>query len=69
MINTIIEYVNHYFKHKSNMYSDDFIRYCLVFKFLYEKYFTSKIEWNAILYKLFLERDSLVQTQIFSAIT
>ena len=60
MINTIIEYVNHYFSpYKSNLYPDDFIRCCL-YKYLYKKYFSRNITWTLILYRLFEERDSFV---------
>ena len=61
MINTIVEYVNYYFPHyKTEVYSDDFIRCCLVYKYLYEKYFSQRAKWEQILYRLFAERNSFV---------
>ena len=59
MINTIVEYVNYYFPHyKTEIYSDDFIRCCLVYKYLDEQYFSRKAKWALIFYRLFAERNS-----------
>ena len=61
MINTIVEYVNYYMpRYKSNIYCDDFIRCCLVYKYLDEKYFSHNTKWALILYRLFAERNSFV---------
>ena len=43
MISTIVEYVNFYFPtYKTQFYCDNFIKACLVYQFLYAKYFTQK---------------------------
>ena len=61
MINTIVEYVNYYMpRYKSNIYCDDFIRCCLVYKYLDEKYFSYNTKWALVLYRLFAERNSFV---------
>ena len=60
MINTIVEYVNYYFpSNKSQIYTNNFIKACLVYKFLYEKYFTQKMDINQIIYRLLGDRHSL----------
>ena len=44
MIKTIVAYVNFYFPtYKTQFYPDNFIRACLVYQFLYAKYFTQKL--------------------------
>ena len=43
MIKSIVTYVNFYFPtYKTQFYSDNFIKACLVYQFLYAKYFTSE---------------------------
>ena len=60
MISTIVEYVNYYFPtNKTQFYSDNFIKACLVYQFLYSKYFTQKLDINQIIYKLTVGRYSL----------
>ena len=53
MISTIVEYVNSYFPtYKTQFYCDNFIKACLVYQFLYVKYFTQKLDINQIIYRL-----------------
>ena len=53
MIKSIVEYVNFYFPtYKTQFYSDNFIKACLVYKFLYAKYFTQKLDIDQIIYRL-----------------
>ena len=53
MIKSIISYVNFYFpSYKTQFYPDNFIRSCLVYQFLYVKYFKQKLDINQIIYKL-----------------
>ena len=53
MISTIVEYVNYYFpSNKTQFYCDNFIKACLVYQFLYAKYFTQKMDISQIIYKL-----------------
>ena len=53
MINRIVAYVNFYFPtYKTQFYPDDFIKACLVYQFLYAKYFTQKLDINQIIYRL-----------------
>ena len=60
MIKTIVAYVNFYFPsygelnppHKTQYYPDNFIKACLVYQFLYAKYFTQKLDLNQIIYRL-----------------
>ena len=53
MIKSIVEYVNFYFPtYKSQFYSDNFIKACLVYQFLYAKYFTQKLDINQIIFIL-----------------
>ena len=60
MISTIVEYVNFYFpSNKTQFYPDNFIKACLVYQFLYGKYFTQKLDINQIIYKLTDARHSL----------
>ena len=53
MISTIVEYVNFYFPtYKTEFYCDNFIKACLVYQFLYAKYFTQKLDIDKIIYRL-----------------
>ena len=53
MIKSIVAYVNFYFPtYKTLFYPDNFIRSCLVYQFLFAKYFTQKLDINQIIYKL-----------------
>ena len=53
MINTIVAFVNYYFpSYKTHVYHDNFIKACLVYKFLFEKYFKKTIDINQIIYSL-----------------
>ena len=64
MIKSIIAYVNYYFPtYKTQFYPDNFIKACLVYQFLYAKYFTQKLDIDQIIYilteaKHFLNSDS-----------
>ena len=60
MINTIVAYVNYYFSsNKTQYYPDNFIKACLVYQFLYSKYFTQKLDIDQIIYRLTDARHSL----------
>ena len=53
MIKSIVTYVNFYFPtYKTQFYSDNFIKACLVYQFLYAKYFTQKLDKDQIIYRL-----------------
>ena len=53
MIKSIVAYVNSYFPtYKTQFYSDNFIKACLVYQFLYAKYFTQKLDIDQIIYRL-----------------
>ena len=53
MIKTIVAYVNFYFpSYKSQYYPDNFIKACLVYQFLYSKYFNQKLDFIQIIYRL-----------------
>ena len=53
MIKRIVAYVNvHFLSNKTQFYPDNFIKACLVYQFLYAKYFTQKLDINQILYRL-----------------
>ena len=53
MIKSIVAYVNFYFPtYKTQFYSDNFIKACLVYQFLYAKYFTQKLDIDQIIYRL-----------------
>ena len=53
MIKTIVAYVNFDFpSNKTQFYPDNFIKACLVYQFLYAKYFTQKLDRNQIIYRL-----------------
>ena len=68
MINSIVKYVNFYFPtYKNQFYSDNFIKACLVYQFLYIKYFTQKLDIDQIIYRLtearhYLNSDSNIIT-------
>ena len=60
MIKSIVAYVNYYFSTcKTQFYPDNFIKACLVYQFLYAKYFTQKLDINQIIYRLSDSRHSL----------
>ena len=66
MIKSIVAYVNFYFPtYKTQFYPDNFIKACLVYQFLYAKYFAQKLDIT----KLFIDyqtRDTPSdQTQLF----
>ena len=53
MIKSIVAYVNFYFPtYKTPFYCDNFIKACLVYQFLYAKYFTQKLDIDQIIYRL-----------------
>ena len=55
MIKSIVTYVNFYFPtYKTQFYSDNFIKACLVYQFLYIKYFTQKLDINQKFIFLFI---------------
>ena len=64
MIKSIVEYVTFCFPtYKTQFYSDNFIEACLVYQFLYAKYFAQKLDIDQIIYRLteaknFLNTDS-----------
>ena len=61
MLNTIVAYVNFYFPtNKTQFYPDNFIKACLVYQFLYAKYFTQKMDIGKIIYNLSGDRYSLM---------
>ena len=74
MIKSIVTYVNFYFPtYKTEFYPDNFIKACLVYQFLYAKYFTQKLDIDQIIYILtearhYLNSDSNIITNhlIFS---
>ena len=60
MIKEIVEYVNCYFPtYKTQFYCDSFIKSCLVYQFLYAKYFYQKMDIDKIIYKLSNYRHSI----------
>ena len=60
MIKSIVTYVNFYFPmYKTQFYPDNFIKACLVYQFLYEKYFTQKLDIDQIIYRLTEARNYL----------
>ena len=60
MIKSIVAYVNYYFpSNKTKFYPDNFIKACLVYQFLYAKYFTQKLDIDQIIYRLTDARHSL----------
>ena len=53
MINTIVNYVNFYYKKNKNIkYSEDIIKTALIYRFLYEHYVKDYITLESIIYKL-----------------
>ena len=53
MISAIVEYVNLQFPtYKTHFYQDNFIKACLVYQFLYAKYFSQKLDIDQIIYRL-----------------
>ena len=53
MISTIVDYVNYFFPtYKTQFYPDNFIKACLVYHFLYAKYFTQKLDIDQIIHRL-----------------
>ena len=57
MIKSIVAYVNFYFPtYKTQFYHDNFIKACLVYQFLYAKYFTQKLDLDQIIYRLSVSR-------------
>ena len=74
MISTIVEYVNLYFPtYKTQLYPDNFIKACLIYQFLYAKYFTQKLDIDQIIYtyrRHYLNSDSNIITNhlIFSVV-
>ena len=53
MIKSIVAYVNFYFpSYKTQFYPDNFIKACLVYQFLYAKYFTQRLDLDQIIYRL-----------------
>ena len=53
MIESIVAFVNFYFpSHKTKFYDDNFIKACLVYQYLYIKYFTQRLNLDQIIYKL-----------------
>ena len=53
MLKSIVAYVNFYFStYKTKFYPNNFIKACLVYQFLYAKYFTQKLDINQIIYRL-----------------
>ena len=60
MIKSIVTYVNFYFPmYKTQFYPDNFIKACLVYQFLYEKYFTQKLDIDQIIYRVTEARNYL----------
>ena len=60
MIKSIVAYVNFFFPtYKTQFYPDNVIKACLVYQFLYGKYFTQKLDINQIIYRLTDARHSL----------
>ena len=60
MIKSIVTYVNFYLPmYKTQFYPDNFIKACLVYQFLYEKYFTQKLDIDQIIYRLTEARNYL----------
>ena len=53
MIFLIVQYVKFYFpSYKSLSYDNNFIKACLVYQFLYIKYFNQRLDINQIIYRL-----------------
>ena len=53
MIKSIVAYINFHFpKNKTQFYCDNFIKSCLVYQYIYAKYFTQNMNINQIIYQL-----------------
>ena len=53
MIKSIVAFVNFYFPScKTQFYDDNFIKACLVYQYLYIKYFTQRLNLDQIIYRL-----------------
>ena len=71
MIKSIVAYVNFYFPtYKTQFYPDNFIKACLVYQFLYVKYFSQKLDIDQIIYRLtearhYLNSNSNIKYQSF----
>ena len=60
MIKSIVAYVNLYFPtYKTEFYPNNFIKACLVYQFLYAKYFTQRLDIDQIIYRLTQARNYL----------
>ena len=60
MLKEIVAYVNFRFPAaKSQFYDDNFIKACLVYQFLYAKYFSRVIDLNSIINKLSADSHSI----------
>ena len=67
MIKSIVTYVNFYFPtYKTQFYSDNFIKACLVYQFLYIKYITQKLDIDQIIYRLTEAKHYLNSDSIFN---
>ena len=59
MITTIKTYVYYYSPiYQTRFYCDNFIKSCLVYKYLHDKYFSSSIDFDQIIYRLTEARNS-----------
>ena len=53
MMNQIVQYVKFYFpSFKSESYDDNYIKACLVYQYLYAKYFNKRLDMEEIKYNL-----------------
>lgn len=52
MIQQIIAYVNFYYPSYKDSYTECFIKSCLIYKYLYEKYFAKRIDFELAKYQL-----------------
>ena len=53
MIKSIVAFVNFYFPlNKSKYFPDNFIKACLIYQYLYIKYFTQRLDLDQIIYRL-----------------
>ena len=60
MLKEIVAYVNFRFPAaKTQFYCDNFIKACLVYEFLYAKYFNQTMQLDKIIYKLSSDRNSI----------
>ena len=65
MIKSIVEYVNFYFPtYKTQFYSDNFIKACLVYQFLYAKYFAQKLDIDQIMYRLTEANSNIIKNHL-----